>query len=56
MGRYTDTQTAWWSHKPAFIFLNKESRLQSDCSSFHGGSLLMFILVFGYLHCAELEC
>jgi hypothetical protein len=28
MGGYTDTQTAWRSHKAAFIFQNKESRLK----------------------------
>jgi hypothetical protein len=24
----TDTQTAWWLHKPTSIFLNKESRIK----------------------------
>jgi hypothetical protein len=24
----TDTQRAWWSHKPTFIFQDKESRLE----------------------------
>jgi hypothetical protein len=23
LGGYTDTQTAWWSHKPNFHFLKK---------------------------------
>jgi hypothetical protein len=27
-GGFTDTQTAWRSHKPPFIFQNKESRLK----------------------------
>jgi hypothetical protein len=27
-GGFTDTQTAWRSHKPTFTFLNKESRLK----------------------------
>jgi hypothetical protein len=26
--RYTETQTAWSSHKPTFIFFNKESGLK----------------------------
>jgi hypothetical protein len=28
-GSYTDTQAAWESHKPTFIFLNKESKLKN---------------------------
>jgi hypothetical protein len=28
-GGYTDTQTAWWSHKPIFIFQNKESGIKN---------------------------
>jgi hypothetical protein len=27
-GGFTDIQTAWWSHKNIFIFLNKEGRLK----------------------------
>jgi hypothetical protein len=37
IGGYTDAQTAWRSHKPTFICLNKENRLKykigvSTCS------------------------
>jgi hypothetical protein len=30
IGGYTDTQTAWRSHKPSFIFQNKESGLKNS--------------------------
>jgi hypothetical protein len=30
IGGFTGTQTAWTSHKPAFIFQNKESSLKKE--------------------------